>query len=99
MLHVYQDLGYGRWCADWAGEAPDWGYCRNKVSSLQNNGYPGNLDDIWVYWGLNYTGARRGVHHGVGIRDLRSYTFDPNTGPGSGESLGNNISSHRWTNL
>lgn len=99
LLHVYYNTGYSGWCDDWSGEAPDWGSCRNQVSSLWNNGYPGNLDDIWVYWGLNYTGARRGVYNGVGLSDLRQWTFDANTGPGSGEWLNDNISSHRWTNL
>ncbi|MFF1448373.1 hypothetical protein ACFVYF_09495 [Streptomyces sp. NPDC058274] len=98
-LYVYYNTGYSGWCDDWSGEAPDWGSCRNQVSSLFNNGYPGNLDDIWVYWGLNYTGARRGVYQGVGLSDLRQWKFDANTGPGSGEWLNDNISSHRWTNL
>ncbi|MFF0738775.1 hypothetical protein ACFYVL_00040 [Streptomyces sp. NPDC004111] len=99
FLHVYYNTDYSGWCDDWSGEAPDWGSCRNEVSSLHNNGYPGDLDDIWVYWGLNYTGARRGVYRGAGLTDLRFYTFDANTGPGSGESLNDNISSHKWTNL
>lgn len=99
LLHVYYDTGYINWCDDWSGEAPDWGSCRNQVSSLHNNGYPGALDDIWVYWGLNYTGARRGVANGVGLSDLRLYAFDANTGSGSGQALNDNISSHRWANI
>ncbi|KIF69765.1 hypothetical protein HY68_16120 [Streptomyces sp. AcH 505] len=99
FLHVYYDTGYTNWCDDWSGEAPDWGSCRNQVSSLHNDGYPGALDDVWVYWGLNYTGARRGVANGVGLSDLRLYAFDANTGSGSGQALNDNISSHRWANI
>ncbi|MFD6289233.1 hypothetical protein [Streptomyces sp. NPDC060205] len=99
QLMLYYNINYDNWCDDWAGESPDWGACRNKVSSIYNNGYPGNLDDVWVYWGLNYTGARRGIANGVGLSDLRLWTFDANTGSGSGQALNDNISSHVWANI
>ncbi|PDP88127.1 hypothetical protein CQJ94_08350 [Glycomyces fuscus] len=98
-LYAYYDFNYNRYCASWAGNSSNWGACRNTTSSLWNNGYPGNLDDVWVYWGLNHSGARRGVHNGVALANLSQWTFDANTGSGSGQALNNNISSHMWTNL
>ncbi|MDA2803672.1 hypothetical protein [Nocardiopsis suaedae] len=98
-LHVYTGYNGAGWCDSWKGNSGDWGVCRNRVSSLWNNGYPGNYDDVWVYWGLNHSGARRGVYNGVALNDLRKWDFDANTGAGSGQALNNNISSHQWTNL
>jgi hypothetical protein len=99
QLMLYYDPGYSNWCDDWSGESPDWGKCRNKVSSIYNDGYVAYLDDVWVYWGLNYTGARRGIERGVGMDDLRLYSFDANTGSGSGQALNDNISSHVWAHI
>ncbi|MFI0977623.1 peptidase inhibitor family I36 protein [Streptomyces sp. NPDC021093] len=98
-LHVYLDFNYVGECAAWTGNSTNWGTCRNKVSSLRNSGYPGSLDDVWVYYAPNYGGAKRGVHNGVGLDNLTKWTFDPNTGSGSGQQLNDNISSHKWTNL
>jgi hypothetical protein len=98
-LYAYYDYDYRRLCNSWSGNSSNWGACRNTTSSLWNNGYPGNLDDVWVYWGLNHSGARRGVHNGVALANLGHWHFDADTGAGSGQPLNNNISSHRWTNL
>ncbi|WP_150239989.1 hypothetical protein [Nocardiopsis quinghaiensis] len=98
-LHVYYDFNLSRHCASWEGYSSHWGKCRNEVSSLWNNGYPGGHDDVRVYWGLNHSGAYRGVHNGVVLNNLRQWTFDANTGRGSGEVLDNNISSHKWISL
>lgn len=98
-LHVYRGLNYTNYCAGFRGNSTNWGTCRNKAESLWNNGYPGSFDDVWVYYAPGYGGARRGVHNGVALSDLRNWTFDPNTGAGSGQWLWRNISSHKWTNL
>ncbi len=98
-LYAYYDYNYQRYCASWSGDSKNWGRCRNTTSSLWNNGYPGDYDDVRVYWGLNHSGAYRGVHNGVGLANLSRWTFDRNTGAGSGQSLNNNISSHMWVNL
>lgn len=98
-LHLYRDINYANYCRGYVGNSSDWGTCRNQISSLWNNGYPGNLDDVWVYWGTGPSGARRGVYNGVAIPNLAPYTFDAGTGAGSGQSINDNISAHRWTNL
>ncbi|ASU84044.1 hypothetical protein CDO52_15720 [Nocardiopsis gilva YIM 90087] len=97
-LHGYYGFNRTNHCYGWESNDKDWGVCRNRVSSLWNNGYPGNYDDVWVYWGRNHSGARRGVYNGVVLNDLRKWTYDPG-GAGAGEALNNNISSHQWTNL
>lgn len=97
-LHVYYGFNLSNHCGSWVGSDDDWGVCRNATASLWNNGYPGNLDDVRVYWGVNQTGASRGVYNGVALGDLRNWTFD-NNGSGAGEWLYNNISSHQWVNL
>lgn len=98
-LHVYYGFNFTDYCGGWVGNSSHWGACRNRTASLWNNGYPGGFDDVRVYWGTNYTGANRGVHNGVALGDLRQWTFDNNTGPGSGQWLYRNISSHLWVNL
>ncbi|MET9460912.1 hypothetical protein ABZY05_38615 [Streptomyces canus] len=98
-LHLYRDTNYNNYCAGYVGNSANWGSCRNQVSSLWNNGYPGSLDDVWVYYSTDYRGARRGVYNGVAIPDLAPYPFDAGTGTGAGESINNNIASHKWTNL
>ncbi|MBB5938182.1 hypothetical protein [Streptomyces zagrosensis] len=98
ILHLWEETGYQSWCADYDGHSSDWGDCRNKVSSLHNNGYPGNLDDVYVYWGRNHSGARRGIYNGVAISNLYDWRYE-NAGSGANERLDNNIASHRWVNL
>ncbi|MEU7722088.1 hypothetical protein [Streptomyces tibetensis] len=98
-LHLYSGTDYRDYCTGYVGNSANWGACRNVISSLWNNGYPGNLDDVWVYYRINYGGARRGVYNGVAISDLGPYPFDAGTGAGAGQSINDNISSHKWTNL
>ncbi|WP_462188444.1 MULTISPECIES: hypothetical protein [unclassified Frankia] len=103
-LHLWRDTEavdpFGNsWCTSYLSDSDDWGSCRNQISSLWNNGYPGSLDDVWLYWGTHQTHARRGVYNGVYLPDLAPYTFDAGTGRGAGQSIDNNVASHRWTNL
>ncbi|MFC5144819.1 peptidase inhibitor family I36 protein [Streptomyces aureoversilis] len=98
-LYAYEGYNYTGFSCSWTGNSNNWGQCRNQASSLWNNGFPGNLDDVWVYWAPNRTEARRGVHNGVAISNLATVTFDAGTGKGAGQNLNDNISSHQWTNL
>jgi hypothetical protein len=87
-------------CAIFDGNADTWGYCANKSESLWNNGYPGNFDDVLVFWSYNYQGAWRGLYNGALLDSLDDFTFDYSGGlPGHGEKLWHNIASHKWTNL
>ncbi|MDI3417738.1 hypothetical protein [Streptomyces luteolus] len=89
--------GGGEPCS-WSSNSADWGGtwwgCSDWASSLHNNGYPGAMDDVWVYEHTGYEGGRRGVHNGVYLTDLHPYKYD-----GSNVRLNNTISSHQWTNL
>jgi hypothetical protein len=94
FLHLYRDFNFRGWCGSFARDAANWGSCDNAVSSLHNNGYPGPYEDVWVFEGAGYSGARRGVHVGVFLPDLSGIAYD-----GTGLSLNNTISSHLWTNF
>ncbi len=99
-FYSYNGTGFTNLCGRWSGNSPNWGVCRNKTESLWNNGYPGAFDDVLVYWGLNYTGAYRGVCNGDALPDVSGLTFDWSNGAaGHGESLWHNISSHKWATL
>ncbi|MFH8987147.1 hypothetical protein [Streptomyces sp. NPDC017940] len=98
-LHLFRDTHFRNFCAAYVGNSTNWGACRNQISSLKNLGYPGALDDVWLYYGPNYSGARRGVYNGGEIPDLTPYPFDAGTGTGAGQSINDNVASHKWTNL
>nr|WSX52096.1 hypothetical protein OG409_26115 [Streptomyces sp. NBC_00974] len=98
-LWAYYDTEYRNPCGSWSGSSNNWGDCWNTASSLVNYRYPGANDDVWVRWGLNNTGARRGVYNGVWLNDLNRWAFDAGTGSGSGQLLGDNIASHSVTQL
>lgn len=89
--------GGGEPCA-FSGNEDDWGGtwwgCSDWASSLHNDGYPGPADDVYVYEEPNFQGPRRGIHNGVYLADLGPVNYD-----GTGQSLNNSISSHKWTNL
>lgn len=97
-LHVWADEGRRGGECTWAGDSSDWGHlpggCGNWASSLENRGYPGSLDDVWVYSKTDNAGFRRGVHNGRYLSNLNlPYDGHPDS------SLNNTISSHKWTNL
>ncbi|MFC4464658.1 hypothetical protein ACFPH6_08830 [Streptomyces xiangluensis] len=94
----------GKYCR-WDWHSANWGSCspggnlRNQASSLQNSGYPGTLEDVNVYWGLNYTGAWYCLGNGRYLENIVHIRFGPNGGgQGDNESLNDNISSHKWSN-
>jgi hypothetical protein len=98
-LHVYTPpYGGGRTCS-WVGNADTWGSCRNLVSDIWNNGYPGGNDAVDLYWGVNATGAHACLSQGDRwpdlINDPQHFTYGAGQG-GFGQSLNNNVSSHRW---
>lgn len=97
-LHAWGDPYRGGGHCEWSGSSDNWGHtwwgCGDWASSIHNNGYPGNLDDVWVYKDAGRSGFRRGIHNGVYLADLGPFNFD-----GTNITLNNNISSHEWTNL
>lgn len=99
-FYVYNSMFRLDLCEIFDGNADTWGYCANKSESLWNNGYPGNFDDVLVFWGYNYQGAWRGLYNGALLDNLDDFTFDYSGGrAGNGEKLWHNIASHKWANL
>jgi len=95
-FHIYRDAGYQRECGGgYAGNVSNYTslLCNDQVSSVINSGYPGNLDDVWMYKDAGYTGSRRGIYNGVGIIDLQWFAYD------DGAPMNDTMSSHHWTNL
>ena len=100
FLFVYNGIYQLDNCDQFDGNMPTWGNCANKSESLWNNGYPGNLDDVLVFWGYNYGGAWRGLYNGALLNNLSEFTFDYSNGePGHGKPLWHNITSSKWVNL
>ncbi|GAA3737393.1 hypothetical protein [Salinactinospora qingdaonensis] len=93
-FYAYTHAGYNTLCHRWEGNARHWGHCNDKVSSVLNNGFPGHLDDVWVYKHAGYNSPGRGIYNGVGISNLRNFTYD-----GTNQHMNDSISSHRWVNL
>ncbi|MFD8590499.1 peptidase inhibitor family I36 protein [Streptomyces sp. NPDC059637] len=103
-LYAYEHIDRGGAYCRWYGDDADWSTCspggnmRNKASSLWNNGYPGSYDDVALYWGTNYTGAPACLRNGVYWNNLTGLHFNRPGSSGHGETINDNISSHRWVN-
>ncbi|MFC9330238.1 hypothetical protein [Kitasatospora sp. NPDC057015] len=95
-LHAYLGVNRTTQCAQWAGNSSNWGSCANVTHSLWNNGVDDGMGDVLVYWGTGYSGAYRCIDTGTVIDDLSTVTFNRGTGGGRGQTLENNIASHRW---
>ncbi|MEV7076341.1 peptidase inhibitor family I36 protein [Streptomyces sp. NPDC093990] len=92
----------GKYCR-WLGNDTDWTTCspggnmRNQASSIENRGYPGSYANVVVYWDTGYGGTNACIDNGWYYADLAQWVF-LNDGPGQGETLNDNISSHKWIN-
>ncbi|MBE8521436.1 hypothetical protein ILP97_28770 [Amycolatopsis sp. H6(2020)] len=99
-FYTYNGTWFTDFCAAWSGNSGDWGGCANQDESLWNNGYPGRLDDVLVYFAPGPSGAWRGVCNGDALPDVSGLTFDWSGGlDGHGQSIWHNIAAHRWATL
>lgn len=105
--------GKGEYCR-WSGNDSNWETCKdgdgdsvyegmyNRASQMFNNGFPVGYDDVNVYWGLSYEGAYRCLARGNHWDDLplnrETFNHRGTNGRGYGESLNNNVASHKWVN-
>ncbi|MGW5324502.1 hypothetical protein [Streptomyces sp. NPDC004014] len=92
----------GHQCA-WQYDAGDWSTCggfnmRNKASSLENRGYAGVGEDVDLFWSTWYSGAHNCLPNGMYLNDLTGIYFLWDGKSGQGQSMNDNISSHRWSN-
>ncbi|MDQ1037569.1 hypothetical protein QFZ75_003985 [Streptomyces sp. V3I8] len=100
-LHVYtQPYGSGTECK-WEGNSNNWGACRNLTSDIWNNAYLGGNDAVDLYTAPDAGGAHACIDAGDRWIDTTTnqYHFTYGAGlEGFGQSINNNISSHRWVN-
>jgi len=90
----------------WSGDDPDWSSCnwggmRNQASSVENRGWPGPYEDVFLYWddaddagGWDHT--RACLPNGLYLNNLAGIYYPWDGRQGQGETLNNNISAHRW---
>ncbi|GAA3626772.1 peptidase inhibitor family I36 protein [Streptomyces chitinivorans] len=83
--------------ASWRGNSADWSdrNMRNRASSAHNRGYAGAYEDVRMYWGKGYTGASYCLPNGGYLLHM-TRDFFPRNGTGGGQTLNDNVSSHRW---
>ena len=96
-FYVWNNASFRGTRCRWAGNAANWGRCRNRASSALNNGYLATYDDVNVYWGANYGGAWHCVVRGRRLHNMEYDRFNRGRGrPGFGQVMNDNASSHRW---
>ncbi|MEV6486996.1 hypothetical protein [Streptomyces sp. NPDC051576] len=95
-FHIYLDAGFAYECYKAGGNVRNYQTigCNDIASSVINSGYPGNLDDVWMYQDANYLGQRRGIYNGVSISNLANFAYDDGV-----TNMNDSISSSQWTNL
>ncbi|GHH04568.1 peptidase inhibitor family I36 protein [Streptomyces lanatus] len=94
-LHAWEHQKKGGKHCAWPNEVDNWDSCngmRNEASSVFNNG---RTHDVWLYYGPNQTGAHFCLNKGVYLENIVHHYF-PHNGAGGGESLNDNIASHKW---
>lgn len=94
-LHVWENQKKGGLHCAWSGNSSNWDSCggmRNEASSLHNNG---RTHDVWLYYGPDQTGAHFCLNKGVYLENIVHHYF-PHNGAGGGQSLNDNIASHKW---
>lgn len=96
-FYAYIDINFSGGVCAWSGNSNDWGSCKNRASSVWNNGFVETIDDVLLYWGTNNSGASYCVSVGVSIANLVPVHFN-RAGAGLGQSLNDNVASHRWVN-
>ncbi|SDO04963.1 hypothetical protein SAMN04487981_10863 [Streptomyces sp. cf386] len=92
-LHVWEHQKRGGRHCQWSGNA-NWASCnmRNQGSSVENGGF---THDVWLYYGPDQTGAHFCLNRGVYLENIVHHYF-PHNGAGGGQSLNDNIASHKW---
>ncbi|MGW3994706.1 hypothetical protein ACWEF6_14585 [Amycolatopsis sp. NPDC004772] len=99
-FYTYNGPYFTEFCNGWRTGSTNWGGCANEDESLWNNGYPGRLDDVLVFYAPGPSGAWRGVCNGDALPDISGLTFDWSGGEdGHGESIWHNIAAHKWATL
>ncbi|MEV5932997.1 hypothetical protein AB0L56_09645 [Streptomyces sp. NPDC052079] len=103
--YLYAWDGFGRSGAQcrWLNDDTDWSTCsgismRNRASSLENRGYAGAYEDVDLFWTTGYGGSKNCLPNGRYLDNLTGIYFLWDGKSGQGQTMNNNISSHRWSN-
>ncbi|MCX5388990.1 peptidase inhibitor family I36 protein [Streptomyces sp. NBC_00094] len=96
-LYAWEHPHAGGFHCRWNGNNANWAGCRNKVSDIWNNGYPGRAEDVRLFYGLDWSGSWVCLHQGhslpdLGLSGLRFF----GAGAGKGQLVNDNVSSHDW---
>ncbi|MFE5486123.1 peptidase inhibitor family I36 protein [Streptomyces sp. NPDC056527] len=97
FLYAWEHPHAGGFHCRWNSNNANWAGCRNKVSDVWNNGFPGRGEDVRLFYGLNWTGSWVCLHQGhslpdLGLSGLRFFS----QGAGKGQLVNDNVSSHDW---
>ncbi len=97
FLYAWEHAHAGGAHCRWNKENANWAGCRNRVSDVWNNGFPGRLEAVRLYYGLAMTGSWVCLQQGESIPDLKAAgTLFTGPGAGQGQEVNDNVSSHKW---
>ncbi|MCX5231133.1 peptidase inhibitor family I36 protein [Streptomyces sp. NBC_00233] len=97
FLYAWEHPHAGGFHCRWNKENANWAGCRDKVSDVWNNGYPGVAEDVKLYRDTDWNGSWVCLHQGHSLPDLAASGlrfFSP--GHGQGELVNDRVGSHLW---
>ncbi|MET7759582.1 peptidase inhibitor family I36 protein [Streptomyces sp. NPDC005389] len=97
FLYAWEHPHAGGFHCRWNRENANWAGCRDKVSDVWNNGYPGVAEDVKLYRDTDWNGSWVCLHQGHSLPDLGASGlrfFSP--GHGQGELVNDRVGSHLW---
>ncbi|MFJ1600280.1 hypothetical protein [Streptomyces sp. NPDC088261] len=96
----------GDWCR-WLNNDDNWNTCsgskasfdmRNKASSLDNRGFTGSYEDVDLFYSPSQQGSSNCLPNGYYLNNLAGIYFRWDGKPGQGQTMNDNIASHKWSN-
>ncbi|MET9369893.1 hypothetical protein [Streptomyces griseoflavus] len=102
-LYAWDGFARGGAQCRWQQHDANWDTCsginmRNRASSLENRGYAGAYEDVDLFYKPSWQGSRNCLPNGYYLDNLTGIYFLWDGNDGQGQSMNNNIASHRWTN-
>ncbi|MFC9793020.1 peptidase inhibitor family I36 protein [Streptomyces sp. NPDC057695] len=97
FLYAWEHPHAGGVHCRWNSANANWAGCRDKVSDVWNNGYPGVAEDVKLYRDTDWNGSWVCLHQGHSLPDLAASGlrfFSP--GHGQGELVNDRVGSHLW---
>ncbi|MFE5946736.1 peptidase inhibitor family I36 protein [Streptomyces sp. NPDC056480] len=97
FLYAWEHPHAGGFHCRWNQANANWAGCRDKVSDVWNNGYPGVAEDVKLYRDTDWNGSWVCLHQGHSLPDLGASGlrfFSP--GHGQGELVNDRVGSHLW---